>query len=259
MTPIFPKPNVGAALAAITRQSRLGPLLHSRRTVDYHQMPRQKLTLFDLDNTLLTGDSDVLWCDFLIKQGILDRDEFSARNADMNARYKAGTVRVREFSEFYVSTLAGRSVGEWQPLRCQFLDEEIIPRIPQTARDLVRKHQDEDDLVAITTATNRFITELTARFLYVKHLIATEVETVNGTFSGRTEGQVNMREGKVVRLHAWLAARGATRSDFEITAYGDSINDLPILLAADLPIVVNPDEQLAQWATAGGHAVLNLR
>ena len=222
-------------------------------------MPRQKLTLFDLDNTLLTGDSDVLWCDFLIKQGLLDRDEFSARNADMDARYKAGTVRVREFSEFYVGTLSGRSVDAWEPLRSEFLVSEIIPRIPQTARDLVRKHQDEDDLIAITTATNRFITELTARHLNVEHLIATETEIIDGIFSGRTEGQLNMREGKVVRLHAWLASRGATRSDFEITAYSDSINDLPLLLAADLPIVVNPDAQLAQWATAGGHTVLNLR
>ena len=222
-------------------------------------MPRQKLTLFDLDNTLLTGDSDVLWCDFLIKQGILDREEFSARNADMDARYKAGTVRVREFSEFYVGTLAGRSVDDWEPLRSEFLESEIIPRIPRTARELVARHQGEDDLIAITTATNRFITELTARHLNVEHLIATEAEIVDGIFSGRTEGQLNMREGKVVRLHAWLASRGTTRSDFEITAYSDSINDLPILLAADLPIVVNPDEQLAQWATAGGHAVLNLR
>lgn len=222
-------------------------------------MPRQKLTLFDLDNTLLSGDSDVLWCDFLINQGILNREKFSARNADMDARYKAGTVRPREFSDFYVSTLAGRTSEAWQPLRRQFLEEEIIPRIPQAARALVCKHRDDDDLLVITTATNRFITELTARHLNVDHLIATEVETVDGTFSGRTEGQLNMREGKVVRLHAWLAARGATRSDFEITAYSDSINDLPILLAADLPIVVNPDAQLAQWATAGGHTVLNLR
>lgn len=222
-------------------------------------MPRLKLTLFDLDNTLLTGDSDVLWCDFLIKRGILDHQQFSARNADMEARYKAGTVRIREFSEFYVGTLAGRSVDEWEPLRSEFLEHEIIPRIPQTARDLVNKRLDEDDLVAITTATNRFITELTARHLGVAHLIATETEMIDGVFSGRTEGQLNMREGKVVRLHAWLASNGATRSDFEITAYSDSINDLPLLLAADFPVAVNPDEQLAQWASAGQHAVLNLR
>ncbi len=222
-------------------------------------MPRQKLTLFDLDNTLLTGDSDVLWCDFLIKQGILDGAEFSVRNADLDARYKAGTARPREFSDFYVGTLAGRTADAWQPLRQQFLDEEIIPRIPQSARDLVREPQDSGELVAITTATNRFITELTAQHLHVEHLIATETEIVDGAFSGRTRGQLNMREGKVVRLYAWLAERGATRADFEITAFSDSVNDLPLLLAVDHPVVVNPDEQLARWAAAAGHPILHLR
>lgn len=222
-------------------------------------MPRLTLALFDFDNTLLNGDSDVLWCDFLIKRGILDREQFAARNADMDARYRAGAVPIREFSDFYVGTLAGRSMDDWQPLRSEFLEREIIPRIPQAARDLVNKHLDDDDLVAITTATNRFLAELSARHLGVEHLIATETEIVDGVFTGRTAGQLNMREGKVVRLHAWLASRGATRSDFEITAYSDSINDLPILLAADVPVVVNPDPQLAQWASAGGHTVLNLR
>ena len=222
-------------------------------------MTRAKLTLFDLDNTLLTGDSDVLWCDFLISQGVLDRDEFATRNADMEARYKAGTVRVREFSEFYVGTLAGRSQEDWEPLRQQFLEEEIIPRIPPAARELVQKHQDDDDLIAITTATNRFITELTARHLDVQHLIATETQIIDGVFSGRTEGQLNMREGKVVRLHAWLAAQGSTLSDFDITAYSDSINDLPLLLAVDAPIVVDPDERLAAWAQEHGHPILHLR
>jgi len=222
-------------------------------------MARAKLTLFDLDNTLLTGDSDVLWCDFLIGQGVLDREEFAARNADMEARYKAGTVRAREFSEFYVGTLAGRSQDDWEPLRQQFLEEEIIPRIPPAARELVQRHQDDDDLIAITTATNRFITELTARHLDVQHLIATETQIIDGVFSGRTEGQLNMREGKVVRLHAWLAAQGSTLSDFDITAYSDSINDLPLLLAVDAPIVVDPDERLAAWAQEHGHPILHLR
>jgi HAD superfamily hydrolase (TIGR01490 family) len=222
-------------------------------------MSRLKLTLFDLDNTLLTGDSDVLWCDFLIRQGILDYDEFSARNANMEARYKAGTVGVREFSEFYVSTLAGRSVDDWEPLRTEFLESEIIPRIPQAARDLVSKHQSGDDLVAITTATNRFITELTARHLNVDNLIATEAQVVNGAFSGRTEGVLNMREGKVTRLHDWLATRGATRSDYKITAYSDSINDLPLLLAVDTPVAVDPDEKLAAWARENRHTVLRMR
>ena len=222
-------------------------------------MPRLKLALFDLDHTLLNGDSDVLWCDFLINRGILDREQFSARNAAMAAGYKAGTVQIREFCDFYVGTLAGRSVDDWKPLRSEFVEREIIPRISQAARDLVSTHLGVDDLVAITTATNRFLAELSARLLGVEHLIATETEIIDGVFSGRTAGTLNMREGKVARLDTWLASRGATRADFKITVYSDPINDLPLLLVADVPVVVNPDEQLAQWASAGGHAVLNLR
>jgi len=222
-------------------------------------MARTRLTLFDLDNTLLTGDSDVLWCDFLIRQGVLDREEFAARNADMEARYKAGTVRAREFSEFYVGTLAGRTPEDWEPLRQQFLEDEIIARIPPAARERVQRHRDDNDLIVITTATNRFITELTARHLGIPQLIATETQIVDGVFSGRTEGHINMREGKVVRLHAWLSARGSALSDFDITAYSDSINDLPLLLAVDFPIVVDPDDQLAAWAQEHGHPILHLR
>ena len=222
-------------------------------------MPRLKLTLFDLDNTLLTGDSDVLWCDFLIKQGILDGKEFSARNADMDARYKAGTVRVREFTEFYVGTLRGRSMNDWESLRSEFLASEIIPRIPALARDLVNRHLDGNDLVAMTTATNRYITEPTARYLGIENLIATEPEVLDGAFTGRTTGQLNMREGKVVRLHAWLANRKHSLSEFESTAYSDSINDLPLLLAVNVPVVVDPDPKLAAWATEHGHLMLRLR
>jgi len=220
---------------------------------------RPRLALFDLDHTLLSGDSDVLWCDFLIRRGVLDGDSFSARNADMEARYKAGTVRVREFTEFYVGTLAGRSAADWEPLRQQFLVEEIVPRIPDAVRALVEEHRAGGDLMAITTATNRFITELTAAHLAIDHLIATEPEIVDGVFTGRTEGQLNMREGKVVRLHAWLAERGQKLSDFHSTAYSDSINDLPLLLAVDVPVVVDGDARLSFWAREYGHKALHFR
>lgn len=220
---------------------------------------RPKLTLFDLDNTLLSGDSDVLWCNFLIQRRVLDSDSFSARNAEMDARYRAGTVSAQAFSEFYVSTLAGRTPEDWEPLRQDFLASEIIPRIPFVAQALVQHHLKEGDLVVMTTATNRFITELTAAHLHIGHLIATEPELFEGKFTGRTEGTLNMREGKVTRLHAWLAARGAVLSDYVSTAYSDSINDLPLLRAVKIPIVVDPDYQLAAWAREHGHLSLSLR
>jgi HAD superfamily hydrolase (TIGR01490 family) len=221
-----------------------------------------KLALFDLDHTLLSGDSDVLWCDFLIQQGLLDKAEFSAKNADMEARYKAGTVGLDEFANFYVGTLAGRSPEDWEPWRKMFFAAWIQPRIAQAAIDLVTKHQATGDLVVMTTATNRFITELTAQFFNIPHLIATEPETVQGRFTGRCTGVLNMRQGKVTRLQAWLQAgsnrRGASLADFDVTAYSDSINDLPLLEAANHPVAVDPDARLGKIAQARGWPILNL-
>ena len=218
-----------------------------------------KLTLFDLDHTLLNGDSDVLWCDFLIEQGLLERESFAARNADMDARYRAGTVGVEEFANFYVGTLAGRTRAQWEPLRQQFLASVIVPRIGKDAIHLVKHHLDADDLVVLTTATNRFITELTAGYLEIDHLIATEVEIEGAHFTGRTEGTLNMREGKVVRLHTWLADIGYALSDFDSHAYSDSINDLPLLQAVQRAVAVDPDARLRAEADARGWPVLQLQ
>ena len=220
---------------------------------------RPKLTLFDLDNTLLSGDSDVLWCDFLVKQHVLDGAPFSVRNAEMDARYRAGTVSPQAFSEFYVGTLSGRTPDDWEPLRQEFLATEIIPRLSVAAKNRVQLHLNAGDLVVMTTATNRFITELTARYFNIENLIATEPELDAGKFSGRTIGTLNMREGKVVRLHAWLAERGAKLADYESTAYSDSVNDLPLLQAVNTPVVVDPDDTLVEWANQNGHLKLSLR
>jgi HAD superfamily hydrolase (TIGR01490 family) len=217
-----------------------------------------KLTLFDLDHTLLDGDSDVLWCDFLMDEGLLDRGSFAARNAEMERRYKAGTVDATEFADFYVGTLGGRSPAQWESLRHLFLERCVLPRIPQAALALVRRHQDAGDLVVMTTATNRFITELTARHVGIRHLIATEPALEAGLFTGRTDGTLNMREGKVERLHAWLQGRGQRLSAFESWAYSDSINDLPLLMAVNHAIAVDPDARLQQEAVDRGWAVLRL-
>ena len=214
-----------------------------------------KLTLFDLDHTLLAGDSDVLWCSFLLARHELDRTVFEPKNAAMEAAYRAGNVSPREFCDFYVGTLAGRSAADWEPLRQSFLEQEIVPRLPASARELVARHQAAGDLVVMTTATNRFITELTAAHLCIEHLIATECEIdTDGRFSGRTAGVLNMREGKVERLHAWLTGRGLKLVDCDSTAYSDSINDLPLLAAVKHAVVVNPDARLAAQAVARGWA-----
>lgn len=220
-------------------------------------MPR--LTLFDLDHTLLDGDSDVLWCAFLMERGVLDRAEFGARNAAMERDYQAGTVSALDFCAFYVSTLAARPVAEWEPLRRDFLAEVVAPRLKPAGRTLVRRHRDEGDLVVMTTATNRFITELTAEHLGIAHLIATECETDARGFSGRPTGTLNMREGKLERLNHWLAGRGLALGECVSTLYSDSINDLPLLLAVGNPVAVDPDPRLAAVAAERGWPVISLR
>ena len=218
-----------------------------------------RLALFDLDNTLLTGDTDVLWCDFLIAQGRLDAATFVAANADMEQRYQAGKATAAEFCAFYVSLLKGISHRDGVLLRQHFFNEWIRPRISDDARALVEKHRAAGDVLILTTATNRFTTELTAKDLSIEHLIAIETESIDDVFTGGTVGVLNMREGKVIRLMQWLRERGWAESLMgEATFYSDSINDLPLLSAVANPVAVDPDAKLAREVEARGWAAIRL-
>jgi HAD superfamily hydrolase (TIGR01490 family) len=224
---------------------------------------KPRLALFDLDHTLLEGDSDVLWVAYLLDQGVLERASFEPRNAAMERDYRAGTVSAADFCAFYVSTLAGRTPAQWEGTRQAFLQDIVAPRISGAARALVRQQQADGALVVLTTATNRFITELTAQALGIAHLLATDCEVapsgpLAGRFTGRTQGTLNMREGKVTRLHAWLAARGQALADFDSWAWSDSSNDLPLLQAVDHPVTTHPDTRLAAIAAERGWPVLHL-
>ena len=219
-----------------------------------------RLALFDLDNTLLTGDTDVLWCDFLIQCGRLDAATFATANAAMEQRYRAGRATAAEFCAFYVSLLKGISHRDGEVLRQQFFIESIRPRICDDARALVEKHRSLGDVLILTTATNRFITELTAHDLGIENLIAIETESVDDIFTGKTIGVLNMREGKVVRLIQWLIKRGWEESLIkEATFYSDSINDLPLLSAVANPVAVDPDLKLAKEVAARGWTTIQLR
>jgi HAD superfamily hydrolase (TIGR01490 family) len=218
-----------------------------------------KLTLFDLDHTLLDGDSDQLWCQFLIDRGELPREPFASHNRAMARDYAAGRVGAQAFCDFYIGTLAGRSAEQWQALRRDYVDERIVPRIPAAAMALVARHSDAGDLVLLTTATCRFLSELTAVHLGIAQLIATECETgADGRFTGRSRGVLNMREGKLQRLQEWLAPQQLMLADCESTLYSDSINDLPLLSAVQRAVAVNPDPQLAAVAAERGWPVLRL-
>lgn len=221
------------------------------------------LALFDLDHTLLSGDSDDLWCRFLVAHGQLP-EEHLRRNAEMDAAYRAGTVSVDGFSAFYVGQLAGRSPDDWAPWRRRFMDEEIRPRIPDGARALVDEHRTLGHTLVLTTATNRVITELTAAELGFPNLIATEAEIQAGLYTGRTVGVPNMREGKVARLLAWLADLGLDeparqQALADAWFYSDSGNDLPLLGAVGQAVAVDPDERLLATAQRLGWPIRRLQ
>jgi HAD superfamily hydrolase (TIGR01490 family) len=218
-----------------------------------------RLALFDLDHTLLSGDSDVLWCEFAIAERLLNRAEFEPRNQRMADRYAAGHRDAGRVLRLLRADAHRRASDAWQGLRERFLCEVIAPRIPASSRELVERHRAGGDRVVLTTATNRFLVELTARDLGIDDLLATEVEVVDGAFTGRNTGVLNMREGKVERLRRWLEGEGLPPTALADAAfYSDSKNDLPLLLAVGHPVAVDPDDVLAAHARRAGWPVLKL-
>ncbi|MGZ8259918.1 MAG: HAD family hydrolase, partial [Caldimonas sp.] len=210
--------------------------------------------------TLLAGDTDALWCEFLIESGVLDRAVFEPANRDVAERYARGAIAPEEFAGFYAATLAGRSAQAWAPLRDRFVAEAIAPRIGAASRTLLDRHRAAGDTLVLTTATNRFLTEPISASLANAELIATELEVgADGSFSGRTRGTINMRAGKVARLMCWLAERGRAPSTLaDAVFYSDSINDLPLLEAVGTPVVVDPDPRLRDEALRRGWRIVRL-
>ena len=224
-------------------------------------MPAVRLALFDLDGTLLDGDTDELWCEFLIQEGILDRATFGARNRSVVERYAAGVIEPAEFCAFYASTLAGRSASSWSPWRERFIAATIVPRLGPAAHALVAAHRDAGDRIVLTTATNRFLAEPIAALLGIAaaDLIATGLQVQEDRFTGANEGVLNMREGKLLRLVAWLKAQATDQNALaDATFYSDSSNDLPLLRAVGHPVVVEPDEPLREEAVRRGWPVIGL-
>ena len=216
-----------------------------------------KLALFDLDNTLLAGDSDYEWAQFLIDRGVLDRERYEARNREFYDQYKAGTLDIYEFLDFQLKPLAQHPRATLDAWHADYMKSRIMPMIRDTARELVARHRDETRV--LITATNSFVTAPIAREFGIEHLIATDPEQRDGRFTGGVHGLPCFREGKVTRLEAWLAERGESiKSVIKSTFYSDSHNDLPLLEQVSHPVAVDPDAALRAQAEARGWPVLSL-
>ena len=219
------------------------------------------LALFDLDHTLLSGDSDVEWPGFLIKKGIVDAAYYSRESDRFYEQYKDGTLDIYAFLDFQLSPLAGRDRAELDAWHAEFLEDHIRPLITDKARAQVATHQDAGDLVVIVTATNRFVTGPIATELGVEHLIATEAEIgADGRYTGKPTGTPCFQAGKITRLNAWLAERGQSMASFaDSWFYSDSRNDIPLLEQVNHPVAVDPDDALRSHAQASGWPVMSLR
>jgi HAD superfamily hydrolase (TIGR01490 family) len=219
-----------------------------------------RLALFDLDNTLLAGDSDYEWGQFLVDEGVLERESYEAQNRAYFEQYVAGTLDIHEYLGFALRPLAQHSPQDLARWHARFMKTRILPMIGAAARALVRRHLDRGDLCAVITATNSFVTAPIALEFGVANLIATEPESSDGRFTGRVAGIACFREGKVCRLEQWLAARGRKVNDFsESSFYSDSHNDLPLLELVTRPIAVDPDDELLHAARQRNWEVISLR
>lgn len=215
------------------------------------------LAIFDLDNTLIAGDSDYTWGRFLAGIGVVDGNFHERENQRFYDEYKAGTLDIHEFLSFSLRPLSQHSMETLHGWRDEFMEQKILPLMLPKARELLKKHRDQGDTLIIITATNRFITEPIAQAFDVEHLIATEPEILDNSFTGEIIDVPCYREGKVKLMQRWTSFNGGNLN--ESWFYSDSHNDIPLLEVVEHPVAVDPDETLAQYARDKGWPVISLR
>lgn len=215
------------------------------------------LAIFDLDNTLIADDSDYLWGQFLVDQGIVDKNYYESTNAKFYDDYKQGTLDIVEFLRFSLKPLADNNPEQLYQWRAQFVEEAIKPLLLESAQQLIDKHKARGDTLLVITATNRFVTEPIVRLYGIENLLATTPEFIDGRYTGGVNGIPCFQGGKVTLLEAWLKNSSETMQGSWF--YSDSHNDLPLLKLVDNPVAVDPDEKLSEFATAANWPIISLR
>ena len=219
-----------------------------------------RLAIFDLDNTLLGGDSDHAWGEYLIHAGLVDADEHRRRNDGFYAQYKQGVLDMNEYLEFAIAPVVGFSRDRLNALHEEFMQLFVEPMMLPAARQLVDRHKADGDLCLIVTATNRFVTQPIADRLGVHDLIATDLEEKAGVYTGKISGIPCFKAGKITKLGDWLKARGDRSLSLDHSIfYSDSFNDIPLLEAAAEAVAVDPDDTLRVHAQRKGWPIISLR
>jgi len=215
------------------------------------------LTIFDLDNTLISDDSDHLWGQFLVEQKLVDGDDYARANSQFYDDYCQGKLDIDEYLKFALSFLAEHPLEKLHQWRQQFIDEKIRPLVLPAALQLVEKHRQRGDQLIVITATNRFVTEPIVELFGIPHMLATEPELQNGLYTGRYIEEPCYQHGKVTRLNTWLNENQQNLTDS--CFYSDSHNDIPLLERVSQPVAVDPDSQLRQHANDKGWSIISLR
>jgi len=218
------------------------------------------LAIFDLDNTLLNGDSDYNWSLFLIKKGILDQSIYEQQNEEFFKDYQTGSLDIDAYAEFQFKPLRENERLFLNDLRDEYVATIIRPMITEKAKGLVNEHRSQGDQLLIITATNSFITKPIAALFGIEELIGTDLEEINNQFTGKIKGVASFQEGKVTRLNQWLDEKHLTLAQFDKTFfYSDSKNDLPLLRIVSHPVAVNPDATLNTEAKKNNWPIMSLR
>lgn len=221
---------------------------------------KQNLALFDLDNTLLAGDSDYNWSVFLISEGLLDAEQHKVRNEQFYQDYKNGCLDIYAFLAFQLKPLSEHPKKFLDELHLKYMEKVIRPMMTQKAQNLVNQHKAAGDLCVVITATNSFVTKPIATAYGIEHLIGTDPEMVNGEYTGGVTGVPSFQEGKVTRINQWLAERGTSLGNYETSYfYSDSHNDLPLMKLVTNPVAVDADAILTDYAKQQGWPMISLR
>ena len=218
---------------------------------------KKNLAIFDLDNTILNGDSDYSWINFLIDIGYVDKDEYEKKNQYFYDKYYEGKLDYDEWAEFALSTIKGKRPEEIENLLNKFLSSVIEPMINIYALRLLHNHYHNNDVMLLASATNSVIVTPIAKRLGFKNIVATEVEIVNGVYSGKFQNTPALGEGKLQKVREWM--RKNDFNDFKNTTfYSDSINDFPLLAAVNKAVAVNPDNKLREECEKRSWEIMDL-
>lgn len=215
------------------------------------------LAIFDLDNTLLAGDSDHAWGEFLVEESIVDAEDYRKANDRFYQEYLNGELDIMHYLSFVLQPLARHDMKQLLAWREQFVEKKIQPMMLASATKLLDSHRSQGHTLLIITATNRFVTEPVAELLGIEHLIATEPELVNGRYTGEVAGVPSFQDGKVTRLQDWLESTGESLEGAWF--YSDSHNDTPLLRKVENPVAVDPDPTLESIAKENGWKIMSLR